>query len=113
MSTPYLSRVRALPARRVARLAILARPLLRQAARVTAWTVVWTLFQWWAVIGWPDGVDAFSGGLACTGVLSLAMAGVLLDVRGGRRPAPAIIMALRRPRDADVVEPPAVRDLAA
>jgi hypothetical protein len=25
--------------------------------RVVAWTIGWTLYQWWAVIGWPSTVD--------------------------------------------------------
>ncbi len=74
--------------------------------------MAWTLFQWWAVIGWPDGVEAFPGGVACTGVLGLVAAGVLLDVRCGRRREPAVVIPLRRSRDADADEP-AARELAA
>lgn len=25
--------------------------------RLVLWTLAWTLFQWWAVIGWPDTLE--------------------------------------------------------
>jgi hypothetical protein len=27
--------------------------IARSLVRLAAWTVGWTVFQWWAVIGWP------------------------------------------------------------
>ena len=112
MPTPLTTRIRRLPARRAARLAILARRYLRLAARVGAWTVVWTLFQWWAVIGWPERLDAVSGGMACGGMVGLLAAGVLLDVRYARRYEPAVVIPLRRYRDTDA-DQRAARELAA
>ncbi|MBI3457302.1 MAG: hypothetical protein HY002_16110 [Candidatus Rokubacteria bacterium] len=29
----------------------------RQMRRLVLWTLAWTLFQWWAVIGWPDTLE--------------------------------------------------------
>lgn len=61
-------------ASRSARPALLSR-LARPAGRIAAWTLVWTLFQWWAVIGWTDG-----GGLYATGVFIGALAVVVRGV---------------------------------
>jgi DMSO reductase anchor subunit len=37
--------------------------------RLVAWTIGWTLYQWWAVIGWPATVDEahFALMVACGG----------------------------------------------
>lgn len=46
----------------------------RALRRVGAWTVAWTLFQWWAVIGWPEGLGAegvtvlFAGAMGVVGI---------------------------------------------
>jgi len=29
----------------------------RQVLRLVAWTLGWTVFQWWAVIGWPETLE--------------------------------------------------------
>jgi len=29
----------------------------RRSLRLAAWTVGWTVFQWWAVIGWPETLE--------------------------------------------------------
>ena len=34
------------------------RPVKRWFMRLTGWTTGWTLFLWWAVIGWPASLDA-------------------------------------------------------
>jgi hypothetical protein len=41
--------------------ATLARRLARRAGLIVAWTVGWTLFQWWAVLGWTEGGGVFAG----------------------------------------------------
>jgi hypothetical protein len=43
--------------------------MIRFLVRLAAWTIGWTLFQWWAVIGWPATVDEahFVLMVACAG----------------------------------------------
>jgi|SRR5262245_7839800 len=52
----------------------------RQLRRVAGWTGAWTLFQWWAVIGWPS---ALGGGGVLVGTAALSAIGLVvwLDVR--------------------------------
>jgi hypothetical protein len=42
--------------------------LARRCGRIAAWTAGWTLFQWWAVLGWTEGGGVFAG-LVFAGVL--------------------------------------------
>jgi hypothetical protein len=82
--------------------ATLARRLAGRAGRIAAWTLGWTLFQWWAVLGWSDGGGWYAG-LLFAGVLGLvgrslgtrlAEPGAAPVRRGGAviplRPAPAV-----------------------
>jgi hypothetical protein len=89
------ARVVALSGRAAARPAIPAQSLLRQVGRVAAWTGFWTLYQWWAVIGWPEGPGAIYASMASTGLAGLLAAGVWRDVRRARQPL-ARVFPLRR-----------------
>lgn len=40
--------------------------MTRQGLRLGIWTVAWTLFQWWAVIGWPDSLEGAYAALILT-----------------------------------------------
>jgi hypothetical protein len=71
--------------------AIPARSLLRSAGRVALWTVLWTLYQWWAVIGWPEGPVAVYASMAGTGLAGLVAAVVWRDVQRARQPAGRVI----------------------
>lgn len=31
--------------------------MIRWLLRLAGWTTAWTLFQWWAVIGWPGNAE--------------------------------------------------------
>jgi hypothetical protein len=44
--------------------------LARRCGHIAAWTVGWTLFQWWAVMGWTEGGGMFAG-VVFAGVLGL------------------------------------------
>src|SRR5262249_31532836 len=79
-----------------------AGPRRRQLRRVAGWTGAWTLFQWWAVIGWPSALGGGGGavvGPAALGAIGLA---VWLDVRRLMR-----VAAL----PAAVPDPPAVPEV--
>src|SRR5262245_43733057 len=88
--------------------AIPARSLLRRAGRVALWTVLWTLYQWWAVIGWPEGPAAVYASMAGTGLAGLVAAVVWRDVQRSRPPAGCVIPF---PSRAAAAAPP--EDLAA
>jgi hypothetical protein len=93
------------PTPAVARLpAIPARSRLGQAWRVVLWTVAWTLFQWWAVIGWPHGPGAVYAAGVLGACLGLAGWDASREVRMARpldvASAPVIPLAARSPRAA-------------
>ncbi len=81
--------------RRASAPAILARRTWRRRGRrwarrlghVAAWTGAWTLFQWWAVIGWPEQLDAAPAALLVSGITTLVGIAVWHDVDGLREPA--------------------------
>jgi len=37
--------------------------VIRQLVRLASWTIGWTVFQWWAVIGWPDTLEGMRAAL--------------------------------------------------
>jgi len=43
--------------------------MARFLVRITAWAIGWTLYQWWAVIGWPATLEEahFALMVACGG----------------------------------------------
>jgi hypothetical protein len=100
--------------------AILARPVARQLKRIVAWTLGWTLFQWWAVIGWPEGAGSLYAGVMFAGVMAVVSGSVWRDLRAeaADRP-PAKVIPLRerpsppRPDARHAFESDAVEDLAA
>jgi hypothetical protein len=77
-----------------------ARAVPRQAWRIVLWTLAWTLYQWWAVIGWPDGMGSvYAAGVLGAG-LGLAGWDVSREVRVGRpraRRAAAVVPLPARP----------------
>jgi hypothetical protein len=76
-----------------------------RAGRIAAWTLGWTLFQWWAVLGWADGGGLYAG-LVFAGVLGLVGRdlGRRLDECHGAPPRPGVVIALRRPAPEASVE---------
>jgi hypothetical protein len=84
-----------------------ARSLLQRVGRVAVWTALWTLYQWWAVIGVPD-VSAEVYASMGTGMAGLVAAVVWRDVQRARQPSAGVIPF---PRGAVVTTPP--EDLAA
>jgi hypothetical protein len=68
----------------------------RHVRRIAGWTVGWTLFQWWAVIGWPEHVTAAATAPLLFGVLSLVGIAVWQDVR--REPAVVLVAPAAAPR---------------
>ena len=50
--------------------------MTRQSRRLAAWTVGWTVFQWWAVIGWPETLEgALAALLTVSAASSVALVG--------------------------------------
>jgi hypothetical protein len=78
--------------------ATLARRLARRAGLIGAWTVGWTLFQWWAVLGWTEGGGVFAG-LVFAGVLGLVGRdlGARLDAPGTAPPLEVTSVVLLPP----------------
>src|SRR5262249_57027119 len=73
--------------------AIPARPLVRQLKRIAGWTLAWTLFQWWAVIGWPEGSGGVYAGAMFAWFIAVVTGSLLRDIRAEARagfPAPLI-----------------------
>jgi hypothetical protein len=73
--------------------AIPARPLLRQLRRIAGWTLAWTLFQWWAVIGWPEGTGGVYAGAMFAWFVAVVTGSLFRDIRAEARadlPAPVI-----------------------
>jgi hypothetical protein len=64
--------------------------------RVAAWTLAWTLFEWWAVIGWPDALETRPAVLILGGVGTLVGLVVWRGVREPRLTA-ARVIPLGRP----------------
>ena len=55
-----------------------AKPVSRtqRALRVVVWTLAWTAYQWWAVIGWPETAESTRATLIVTSFgSSLALTG--------------------------------------
>ena len=48
----------------------------RRGCRLALWALGWTLFEWWAVIGWPDSAETAEAALA------VASAGSMLGLTG-------------------------------
>jgi hypothetical protein len=46
--------------------------LSRQLLRVAGWVAGWTLFLWWAVIGWPDSAETAQATLSVSSGGSIA-----------------------------------------
>jgi hypothetical protein len=79
--------------------ATLARRLAARAGRIAAWTLGWTLFQWWAVLGWTDGGGMYAG-LLFAGVLGLLgrdLGSRLAGVRAAPAPRAGVVIPLRPP----------------
>jgi hypothetical protein len=102
--TPTHATPRRRPADGAAAPATLARRVSAHGGRIAGWTLGWTLFQWWAVIGWAEGGGIYAG-LLFTGVLGLV--GRDLGRRLGESRMPGVVIPLRRP------PPPAVEDAKA
>jgi hypothetical protein len=83
--------------------ATLARRLAARAGCIAAWTIGWTLFQWWAVLGWSDG-GGISAGLVFTGVLGLVGRDLGRRLDASRLPPAGVVIPLRRPVPAPPVE---------
>jgi hypothetical protein len=83
--------------------ATLARRLAARAGRIAAWTLGWTLFQWWAVLGWSDGGGVYAG-LVFTGVLGLVGRDLGGRLDASRVPLAGVVIPLRRPAPAPPVE---------
>jgi hypothetical protein len=82
-----------------------ARTVPRQAWRIVLWTLAWTLYQWWAVIGWPDGMGSvYAAGVLGAG-LGLAGWDVSREVRPRARRAAAVVPLPARPARAGIVGP--------
>jgi hypothetical protein len=58
--------------------------------RVAGWTLGWTVFQWWAVIGWPYALERSPAALILGGVATLVGLAVWRDVREPRLPEPSL-----------------------
>jgi len=77
--------------------AILARPLVRQLKRIAGWTLAWTLFQWWAVIGWPDGAGGVYAGAMFVGFIAVVTGSLWRDLRAeAQGDLPARVIPLPR-----------------
>jgi hypothetical protein len=80
--------------------AIPARPLVRQLKRIAGWTLAWTLFQWWAVIGWPEGTGGVYAGAMFAWFIAVVTGSLWRDIRAeARADLPASVIPLR-PRPA-------------
>jgi hypothetical protein len=78
---------------------------------VAAWTLAWTLFQWWAVVGWPTNVSPLDTAGVLAAVLGLVGLAVWQDVGTAapvRRERPGRVVTLRLPVSAGA-RAPAVR----
>jgi hypothetical protein len=79
---------------------------------VAVWTLGWTLFQWWAVAGWPaDAPPLYTAG-ALAAALSLVGLAVWRDVGAAapeRRELPGRVVTLRLPVSAGARAPAARR----
>jgi hypothetical protein len=99
--------------------AIPARPLVRQLKRIAGWTVAWTLFQWWAVIGWPEGTGGVYAGAMFAWFIAVVTGSLWRDIRAeARADLPASVIPLRpRPTSPSIPGQPseakAGEDLAA
>jgi hypothetical protein len=91
---PSLVRIHAADRRRPATLAGFAAS--RHVRRIGVWTLGWTLFQWWAVIGWPEHVTAAATAPMLSGVLTLMGIAVWQDVR--REPVAPLVAPAAAPR---------------
>ncbi|MGH7266927.1 MAG: hypothetical protein ACREMB_19065 [Candidatus Rokuibacteriota bacterium] len=62
---------------------------------MAVWAVAWTLFEWWAVIGWPEALETRPAALILGGVATLVG---LVVWRGVREPGPSPdeVIPLRR-----------------
>jgi hypothetical protein len=75
---------------------------------VAVWTVGWTLFQWWAVVGWPVGMPPLLSGSLLAAVLGLVGLAVWRDVGAAAtapRPLPGRVVPLGLPLAAGSRDP--------
>jgi len=92
---------------------------VRQLKRIAGWTLVWTLFQWWAVIGWPEGTGGVYAGATFAWFIAVVAGSLWRDIQAETRAdLPAPVIPLRpRPASRYISGPPsestASEDLAA